>query len=275
MSIEPTEPQETEHSDKSSFGAKAVALIGGTAVLAWGLSFIVLPAIQGREDGLDIFASICRAVGIPPRSSAKDEKPTGDLSLVALNSETLGKIALGDPLRGAAIAADLCGACHNPNGLSADPSSIPSITGQSARAIYKQLWDIKNGSRVSEIMKPIVDELGTEQINDVAAFYSGLKFRNHHISNLQVATEGAINLVTKGDASRAIPPCASCHDARSGGPLEAPTLVGQYPGYLSLQLQAYARGERRNDLFARMRTIAAKLTPQEIAELAAYYDGPQ
>jgi hypothetical protein len=33
----------------------------------------------------------------------------------------------------------------------------------------------------------------------------------------------------------------------------------------------YASGERRNDVYARMRIIAAKLTPSEIEGLATYY----
>jgi cytochrome c553 len=274
VSTEPTKPGANAHSEKEAFGAKAVALIGATAVLAWGLSFVVIPIIQGRQDGFDIFASMCRAIGIPTAAKSSAEKPTGGPSRVILNSASLDELARGDPARGAAIAVDACVACHNANGLSADSASIPSITGQSARAIYKQLWDIKNGSRVNEIMKPILDDLDGQQIIDLAAYYSGLKSRNHDIRNLRSISETAINLVTKGDASRALPPCAACHESRSGGPLETPSLVGQYPNYLSAQLQAFAGGQRRNDLFARMRTIAGRLTPEEIAELSAYYDGP-
>ena len=37
------------------------------------------------------------------------------------------------------------------------------------------------------------------------------------------------------------------------------------------QLKLYASGERRNDVYARMRTIAAQLTDEEIRGLAAYY----
>jgi cytochrome c553 len=36
-------------------------------------------------------------------------------------------------------------------------------------------------------------------------------------------------------------------------------------------MQMYASGQRRNDVYARMRTIAAKLTPAEINGLAGYY----
>jgi hypothetical protein len=33
----------------------------------------------------------------------------------------------------------------------------------------------------------------------------------------------------------------------------------------------YASGERRNDVYARMRVIAAQLTPREIDGLSRYY----
>jgi hypothetical protein len=33
----------------------------------------------------------------------------------------------------------------------------------------------------------------------------------------------------------------------------------------------YASGDRRNDVYGRMRTIAAKLTPAKINRLATYY----
>jgi cytochrome c553 len=60
--------------------------------------------------------------------------------------------------------------------------------------------------------------------------------------------------------------------APRGGGLDAPNLVGQYLAYVVTQLHAFADGTRRNDIFGRMRTIAAKLTDQEITELSAYYN---
>jgi cytochrome c553 len=77
--------------------------------------------------------------------------------------------------------------------------------------------------------------------------------------------------VELGDPRRNIPPCASCHRPGSGGPIETPILAEQEREYMVLQLQMYASGERRNDVYARMRTIAAQLTPREIEGLAAYY----
>ena len=80
-----------------------------------------------------------------------------------------------------------------------------------------------------------------------------------------------MQLVELGDPSRNIPPCAACHRPGSGGPIETPILAEQREEYLASQLKLYASGERRNDVYGRMRTIAAKLTPTEINGLAGYY----
>ena len=54
-------------------------------------------------------------------------------------------------------------------------------------------------------------------------------------------------------------------------PVETPILSEQGRDYIILQLKMYASSQRRNDVYARMRTIAAKLTPGEIDGLATYY----
>jgi cytochrome c553 len=80
-----------------------------------------------------------------------------------------------------------------------------------------------------------------------------------------------VRLVELGDPARNIPPCASCHRPGSGGPIETPILAEQVQAYLALQLKMYASGERRNDVYGRMRFIAERLTGAEINGLAAYY----
>jgi cytochrome c553 len=48
-------------------------------------------------------------------------------------------------------------------------------------------------------------------------------------------------------------------------------LAEQYSEYLIQQLKLYSSGERRNDVYARMRLIASRLTEDEIKGLAGYY----
>ena len=64
---------------------------------------------------------------------------------------------------------------------------------------------------------------------------------------------------------------SACHRRGSGGPIETPVLAEQQEGYIVAQLKMYASGERRNDVYGRMRAIAAKLKDSEIKELSAYY----
>ena len=80
-----------------------------------------------------------------------------------------------------------------------------------------------------------------------------------------------VRLIELGDPSRNIPPCASCHRPRSGGPIETPILAEQGKEYMVRQLMLYASGERHNDVYGRMRIIAAQLTAAEMDGLAAYY----
>lgn len=80
-----------------------------------------------------------------------------------------------------------------------------------------------------------------------------------------------VQLVERGDPARGVPACNSCHSPIAGGPIATPTLTRPYRDYLATQLRAYRSGERRNDIYTRMRNVAGKLTDREIDRLAAYY----
>jgi len=136
------------------------------------------------------------------------------------------------------------------------------------------LHDFRSGSRVSEIMSPLVKDLDDKQIADLAAYYGRL-FRGAIDPDVSGRYAGIDiqNIVSNGDVARGLPPCSACHSARAGGPIETPTLTGQYAQYLEAQLTAFASGARHNDIYHRMRSVAAKLTSNEIRLLAIQYSG--
>ena len=80
----------------------------------------------------------------------------------------------------------------------------------------------------------------------------------------------------KGDAKageKKIAMCIGCHGIsgwRTAYPevYSVPMIYGQHPAYLVKALQAYKSGERSHPS---MRGIAASLSEQDIADLAAYY----
>lgn len=73
----------------------------------------------------------------------------------------------------------------------------------------------------------------------------------------------------KGKAKSAT--CVACHGANGISMIPMyPNLAGQKEQYLALQLKAFRDGERKNMVMAPM---AAGLSDDDIANLAAYYAG--
>ncbi|MGO8865124.1 MAG: c-type cytochrome [Alphaproteobacteria bacterium] len=243
------------------------------AVMA-ALGFVIVPVIEGRQTGLDPFTAICRAFGIgTPGTAAAVTAPARPETRVAWTAPTLAALAATDKAAGATAAEAACVACHAADGTSPDPA-VPHMAGQSAYAIFKELRDYKDGARVNDTMSPIAQSLDDKEIADVAAYYASLKPTGLDASHPSLAGPEIEAIALRGDPSRTLPPCAACHAAGVGGPLETPVLTGQSPAYIESQLQAFAKGERHNDTFMGMRAIAAKLTPREMALLGTYYTTP-
>jgi cytochrome c553 len=239
------------------------------------LGVLIIPVMQGRSAGIDAFTAICRALGILPGSPAQPQpasvSPPTPVSQVIWTPEVLQILARGNPERGRAKVVEVCVACHGEQGISVSPD-YPHLNGQSGAAIYKQLHDYRTGSRANQLMTGIANALEEPMIADVAAYYAGQPKRNPNPATLGELPASIVRLVELGDPNRNIPPCAACHRPGSGGPIEAPILAEQGREYLAQQLRMYASGERRNDVYARMRAIAAKLTPAEIDGLSRYYN---
>lgn len=82
----------------------------------------------------------------------------------------------------------------------------------------------------------------------------------------------ADKLVRKGDKSRLITPCASCHGLfAQGGKEVSPALAGLSKKAFIRAMQLYKNGQRHNDVNQVMSQFAKKLTDEEIEQLADYY----
>jgi cytochrome c553 len=238
------------------------------------LGVLIIPIVQGRGAGLDPYTAICRALGILPGSPAQpqpsDRTPPTPVSQVIWTPDVLQILARADVRRGYAKVQEVCVSCHGETGVSAAPE-FPHLAGQSGAAIYKQLFDYRTGSRTHPLMTDVAKALDEPIIADVAAYYAGQPQRNPNPATLAESPPAIVQLVELGDPRRNIPPCAACHRAGAGGPIETPVLAEQTAEYIVQQLKLYASGERRNDVYGRMRTIASRLTASEIEGLAAYY----
>jgi cytochrome c553 len=246
------------------------------AIVLFGalLGVLIIPVVQGRGAGIDAYTAICRALGILPGSPALpqivDRSPPTPVSQVVWTSQVLQILAEAKPERGRAKVQEVCSACHGEQGESVS-TEFPNLAGQSGTAIYKQLNDYHTGSRTNQFMTDIAKALDDTAIADVAAYYAGQAMRNPNPVTLAPAPDAIVQLVELGDPNRNVPPCAACHRQGAGGPIDAPVLSEQRQEYLTSQLKMFASGQRRNDVYGRMRTIASKLTDGEIDGLAYYY----
>jgi len=251
--------------------SRFVHWIGATAglfVLALAVGFVWLPSAQRGADGLGLWDAICRAVGLPNGNARISAPVAGQpASKVAWTTETRQRLSQGNASAGAAIAGT-CNNCHGSAGISAD-AIIPNLAGQSAASIYKQLEDFRSGRRNAEVMGVFVSALSEQNLFDLSAHYTRLP---NPIAEPAVANTNGIahRLVEVGDPLRGIAPCGSCHGPVGITP-GAPELRGQQRAYLEQQMQSFKSAIRQNDISKQMRSVASRLTSEEIAMLAAYY----
>jgi cytochrome c553 len=165
-----------------------------------------------------------------------------------------------------------CAACHGPDGNSVVPE-WPKLAGQHASYLTKQLKDFKSGTRKNPVMSPLVTPFGDQDIQDLSAYFASQK-RNIGAADPKLVKAGEL-LYRGGNMETGLPACMACHGpAGSGNPAAGfPALDGQHAVYTATQLRAYQSGERNGDPASMMRTIAAKMTEEEIESVSSYIEG--
>jgi cytochrome c553 len=184
---------------------------------------------------------------------------------------TLSAQAAGDVAAGQAKAA-ACAGCHGANGNSAN-AAFPSLAGQHADYIAKQLREYKAGVRVNAMMAGMVAPLTEEDMVNLGAYYASQAKTALPLDgqDAELIARGK-RLYQAGDAAKGLAACAACHGHQGYGNPGAgyPALRSQHAAYTELTLKAFRDGSRANDAQAVMRQIAAKLSDEEIRALAAY-----
>ena len=191
-------------------------------------------------------------------------------SQVAFDVPTVKLLRSGDEARGEALAVEKkCSKCHGDAGVS-DDAEDTNIAGMETGYFYKQLKDYQGGQRDNRSMKKQVKDMDDQQMADLAAYYATLSPAES--AEATEADPAILKLVYNGDPTRLLKSCSSCHGRRGqGGMFDNPPLTGQYPEYFITTMTEFKEGDRANDIYSRMRTIAEALTEEEIAGLAAYY----
>jgi len=177
-----------------------------------------------------------------------------------------------DTAQAQAIVNKVCAACHAADGNSASPAN-PVLAGQHADYIAKQLANFKSGERKNPVMLGMATALSPQDMKNLGAYFEGQKPKNRSARDPQLVKLGQ-QIYRGGVMAKSVAACASCHGPNgSGVPAQFPRVAGQYSEYTMAQLQAFRAGERANDPNNMMRTIAARLSDQEIKAVAEYMAG--
>jgi cytochrome c553 len=168
--------------------------------------------------------------------------------------------AVADAAAGKA-KAESCVACHGPGGNSVN-GVYPILSGQTARYLYLQLRDFKEGRRSHPAMSPMAANLSREDMQDLADYFASQKQAgNNFMADPQRVALGA----KKSDETL----CTMCHLGQLKGQNEIPRLAGQQYDYTVKQLKDFKNKTRTNDA-GNMTSVARTLSDEDIINLGHY-----
>jgi cytochrome c553 len=157
--------------------------------------------------------------------------------------------------------AQVCAACHGPDGNSQNPD-YPILAGQTWRYIYIELQDFKAGRRNDPQMSPIVAGLSRDDMIALGNFFAAQK-----PLPIKFQADGA--KVEAGRKTSDAVLCPMCHGGGFVGQNEIPRVAGQYPQYIKKQLEDFKARRRTNDA-GNMTSVAGTLSDADIDNLSQY-----
>ena len=183
---------------------------------------------------------------------------------VALVLSIAAPIASAQDVAAGAKKAEVCVACHGPNGNSTQ-GQFPVLAGQTSRYLYLQLKDFKEGRRSEPQMELFIKDLSRQDMFDLAAYFAAQK-----------AVPTAFNpdpaKAARGKAKADETLCTMCHLGGFIGQNEIPKVAGQQYEYVVKQLHDFRSGKRTNDA-GNMASVSKTLSDQDIVDLANYLAG--
>jgi cytochrome c553 len=160
----------------------------------------------------------------------------------------------------------LCATCHGEKGVPIN-KHIPVIWGQNEGYLYLQLRDFKSGARKNPLMGPIAATLEKQDMKDLAAHFTKLKWPNLG------QPEAAPDMTKKAESSASSIGCRGCHLDHFQGDGTTARLAGQWQEYLQQTMMAFRDGSRGNN--PGMSDLMKAAAPDDIEALSKYLAGLQ
>jgi len=170
-------------------------------------------------------------------------------------------VAPGADLEAGRRKAQVCAACHGPDGNATIPGT-PSLAGQPVFFTHWQLIKYRDGRRKDPQMSPLAEKLDDADMADLAAFYAAQPARGR-----PAATDAA--RVAAGRQLAEQHHCTSCHRPGLTGQQQAARLAGQDFDYLLRLLRGF-KARTASDLDGTMTVATQPLQDDEIVSLVHF-----
>jgi len=214
--------------------------------------------------GLILLAIVTPARWVAQPAQAAEALPVAPApSIVAGGGVTLHSVSVSFPNsdsifpggRGADAINNDCLICHSA-GMVLDQANL-------SRAAWQ--------AEVEKMRDAFKAPFAAEDIPAIVDYLTNLKNVMFQSAGRQPDAKHGAVIVAQGTAAGA-PPCAQCHafNGVSDASGAFPRLAGQSPYYLAVQLRDFASGVRASAL---MSPIAKALSPDDIADVTAYFAG--
>lgn len=182
------------------------------------------------------------------------------------------------PVATATGLAASCISCHGAHGEGVLASGIPALAALPALYIENQLADYSSGVRNNAVMSPIAKGLSDANRKSLAQYFTGLERVTPKVKasakKSALFTRGEI-LASMGNAKMQLQACSNCHGP--GGTIHSsliPALAGQPASYITTQLWAWKKGDRKNSK-NQMQPVAQRLDEKSIQALSEYFQHVQ
>lgn len=225
-----------------------------------------------RRRSRSLYLSVAVLLGVATTNTAlaASDAPAVEIrKITSLYEEKFGT-RKGDAVRGKQVATQICAQCHGIDGNAAS-KEFPSLSAQLPNYLASQLVLYKMEKRRSPIMAAIAKGLTTDDMLDVATYYSQqAPGKPYESSNAKLLAYGE-KLYREGDIQRGIPACTWCHGP-SGNSTQPifPRIGGQSPAYIEFVLGILkSRFFYAQEAYI-MKAALANMTPDDIKAVSEF-----
>ena len=168
-----------------------------------------------------------------------------------------------------------CTSCHGAHGEGTPGSGFfPRLAGKPAAYLVRQMQGFQNGLRKYGPMEYTVRQLSPAYMQEIAEYFAAqqVPFSRSPLPPVSAeALQRGEQLVSKGDAERKIPACASCHGSQlKGVEPSTPGLIGLPYDYISSQLGSWRTHTRARAAPDCMAVVAGRLSASDITAVSAW-----